>query len=88
MNRIVKEHYPAENLPEDLREGLSPGERVRITIESEPTGNLSEEADLARLLDRPEHVLSLEEMLAMRRPVYSSIDEINAHVRALRDEWD
>ena len=29
MNRIVKEHYPASKLPEDLREGLARGPRLR-----------------------------------------------------------
>jgi hypothetical protein len=34
MNRIVKEHYPAEKLPADLREGIS-GDRVTVTVVSE-----------------------------------------------------
>ncbi len=33
MNRIVKEHYPASKLPEDLREGLAPGAEVTVTVE-------------------------------------------------------
>ncbi len=32
MNKIVKEHYPVERLPEDLRAGFSPGSLVRVTI--------------------------------------------------------
>ncbi len=32
MNRIVKEHSPAENLPEDLREGRAPGAEVTVAI--------------------------------------------------------
>ncbi|WOJ88611.1 hypothetical protein RZS28_12375 [Methylocapsa polymorpha] len=89
MNRIVREHYPAARLPEDLREGLKPEEQVRVTIESasDLDKDISENAELVRLIRRPERVLSLEEMFAMRRPVFSSIDEINDHIRALRDEW-
>jgi len=74
MNRIVKEHYPAENLPEDLREGLNPGSQVTVTI-------VEEEA-------RPEKVLSLEELFALRRPPFHSGAEIDADIRRLRDEWD
>jgi hypothetical protein len=90
MNRIVRDNYPASNLPEDLRDGLAPGEEVRITIE--PTSNLLRGldggAEFQQLIIRPEHILSLEDMLAMRRPVFSSTEEIDAHIRALRDEWD
>ncbi|HEY5225874.1 MAG TPA: hypothetical protein VIJ06_03705 [Methylovirgula sp.] len=32
MNKIVKEHYPAAKLPEDLREGLDPAQEVRVTV--------------------------------------------------------
>ncbi len=32
MNRIVKEHYPVEKLPEDLREGFAQGALVRVTL--------------------------------------------------------
>ncbi len=32
MNRIVKEHYPVEKLPEDLRAGLGAATHVRITV--------------------------------------------------------
>jgi bifunctional DNA-binding transcriptional regulator/antitoxin component of YhaV-PrlF toxin-antitoxin module len=34
MNRIVKEHYPVEKLPADLREGLGDATHVRITVEN------------------------------------------------------
>jgi hypothetical protein len=35
MNRIVREHYPVEKLPEDLREGIPAGEQVTVTVEAE-----------------------------------------------------
>ena len=32
MNKIIREHYPAANLPEDLRVGVDPSARVTVTI--------------------------------------------------------
>jgi hypothetical protein len=89
MNRIVKEHYPASKLPEDLREGLAPGAEVTVTIEweSAPNDDIGE-GGLSRRLRRPERVMTLEEMFAMRRPVYRSGAEIDAEIRRQRDEWD
>ena len=73
MNRIIREHYPVEKLPRELREGLAPDARVTITIETEP---------------QPESIMTLEEMFALRRDVFASPEEAVAHIRALRDEWD
>lgn len=72
MNRIVKQHYPAARLPEELRVGINPDDKVTITVESEP---------------RPQNVMSLEEMFAMRRDVYASQSDVNAHIEEMRDEW-
>jgi hypothetical protein len=85
MNRIVKEHYPASKLPDDLREGLAPKAEVRVTVEwdSAPNDNTGDGA-LIRRLRRPERVMTLEEMFAMRRPVYRS----DAEIRRQREEWD
>lgn len=73
MNKIVREHYPAANLPEDLRPSGDPNAHVTITIEEE---------------QRPERVLTLEEIFALRQPPYRSAEEIVASIRQLRDEWD
>ncbi|MGP0058924.1 MAG: hypothetical protein ACLPID_06540 [Beijerinckiaceae bacterium] len=92
MNKIVKEHYPVAKLPEDLREGLEPQQKVTVTVTVEAASDLakdiSEGTEVSQLLHRPEHILSLDEMFAMRRPVFSSTTEIDAHIRALRNEWD
>jgi hypothetical protein len=72
MNKIVREHYPASKLPADLREGLGPDAKVTVTIETD---------------ERPEAVLTLDEILAMRRPVFKSGEEADDFVRKLRDEW-
>ncbi|MFA6204649.1 MAG: hypothetical protein WC689_00395 [Methylocystis sp.] len=72
MNKVVREHFPASKLPDELREGIDPGASVTITVETEAA---------------PENILSLEEMFALRRDVFMSIRDVEAHVRAMRDEW-
>ena len=52
MNRIVKEHYPASKLPEDLRAGMNPAATVTVTIVEEQK--------------RPEKVMSLDEIFSMK----------------------
>ena len=75
MNKIIREHYPASKLPADLREGVDPQSTVTVTITVEA-------------LQRPEHVMSLDEIFAARRPPFRSAEEIDAEIRRLRDEWD
>ena len=75
MNKIIREHYPASKLPEDLREGVDPESTVTVTVTVEG-------------LKRPEHVMTLEEIFAARRPPFRSSEEILASIRQLRDEWD
>ncbi|HXG78131.1 MAG TPA: hypothetical protein VNJ31_02165 [Methyloceanibacter sp.] len=74
MNKIVKEHYPASKLPVDLREGMDPAGRVTVTVEEEE--------------NPPEHVMTLEEIIAARRPPYLTAKEIDEEIRRQRDEWD
>jgi hypothetical protein len=75
MNKIIREHYPASKLPEDLREGVDPESIVTVTVTVEG-------------LQRPERVMSLEEISAARRPPFRTAEEIAASIRQLRDEWD
>lgn len=89
MNKIVKEHYPVSKLPEDLREGLEPDEKVRITIETDSTPDFdSIFPETAELLRHPRRVMTLEEIWALRQPPYRSGDEIDEELRRQRDEWD
>jgi hypothetical protein len=71
MNKVVREHYPASKLPDDLREGIDPAKDVTVTVIEE---------------ERPEHVMSFEEIFATRRPPYLTREEIDAHIRELRDD--
>ncbi len=75
MNKIVREHYPASKLPEDLREGVDPDSTVTVTVAVEE-------------LKRPEHVMTLEEIFALRRPPFRTAEEIDADLRRQRDDWD
>jgi hypothetical protein len=74
MNRIVREHYPASKLPEDLRAGVDPSSTVTVTIVEEEK--------------RPEKVMTLEEIFALRRPPFRTAEEIDEDLRRQRDEWD
>jgi hypothetical protein len=74
MNRIVREHYPASKLPEDLRAGVDPSSTVTVTIVEEEK--------------RSEKVMSLEEIFALRTPPFRTAQEIDDDLRRDRDEWD
>lgn len=82
MSRIVREHYPVSNLPEDLRDELSGQQRVTLTIDWNADDPAAEPAP-----ERPAYVKSLEELFAMAEPTFTSLDEVTAHVRSLRDDW-
>jgi len=74
MNKIIREHYPAAKLPEDLRPNEDPNARVTVIIEEED--------------QQPNDVLSLEEIWAMRERPFRTKEEIDAEIRRQRDEWD
>jgi len=74
MNKIIREHYPASKLPEDLRAGVDPSSTVTVTIVEEET--------------RPETVMSLDEIWALRTPPFKTAHEIDEELRRDRDQWD
>jgi hypothetical protein len=74
MNRIIREHYPASRLPEDLREGVDPQATVTVTVTQEEK--------------TPEHVMTLEEIFSLTGFRRRSAEEIDADIRRQRDEWD
>jgi len=74
MNRIIREHYPASKLPDDLRAGMNPSATVTVTIVEEEK--------------RPENVMSLEEIFSLRGFRRRSAAEIDEDLRRQRDEWD
>ncbi|HEX8665439.1 MAG TPA: hypothetical protein VF744_15560 [Beijerinckiaceae bacterium] len=74
MNAVVRRHYPARKLPDDLRGEIDPSKEVVVTVVVEE--------------DRPEHVMSLEEIFALRQPPFLSKEEIDEHIREMREERD
>jgi hypothetical protein len=73
MSGIIRSNYPASKLPEDLREGLDASATVTVSVTVE---------------QRPDKVMSLEEIWAARRPPYRTKEEIIADIQRQRDEWD
>lgn len=76
MTRIVREHYPVEKLPEDLRPSLDDTTHARVVVESEAG---PAPAPGEGHFSRWRH---------LRRTRFRDAEEIVAHIRALRDEWD
>jgi hypothetical protein len=74
MNKIVREHYPASKLPDDLRGDVDPSSMVTVTVDEEEKP--------------PEHVMSLEEIFSLEGFRRRSGAEIDADIRQMRDEWD
>ncbi len=78
MNKIVRQHYPVDKLPLDLRESAGSVKTVTVTIEVE------EEVPISRSASNV-----LAEMMRVRDqlPELPEVDAA-ARIRKLRDEWD
>lgn len=82
MNKIVREHYPVENLPADLREGLTEGSTVRVVVEVD--GIKTDEPKRRSVKQTLEHL----ERLRQGRAPDTDVAEAVSRIRALRDEWE
>jgi hypothetical protein len=78
MNKIVRAHYPISRLPEELRPCADPNAKATVIVEQEISDSLK----------RPEHVMTLEEIFAARKPPFRTKEEIDADLRRERDAWD
>jgi hypothetical protein len=79
MNKIVREHYPVDKLPEDLRR-LFPGQsEVTLEITAAGEGRSMSGADAVAMLRRLGEPVSAEGR---------TMSDIVRDVRSLRDEWD
>lgn len=87
MNRIVREHYPVEKLPEDLRDGLPIGATVTVTVEGEAPPRSSFDARLDEILRDARPIPPSEARARLGRSEVSAAAAV-ARIRALRDEWD
>jgi hypothetical protein len=74
MKRFVYQNYPASKLPEDLRGDIDPSSMVTVTITEQDK--------------RPEKVMTLEEIFALRAPPCRTAEEIDEDLRRDRDERD
>ncbi|MDQ0420334.1 hypothetical protein J2045_001353 [Peteryoungia aggregata LMG 23059] len=83
MNKIVREHYPVENLPADLREGLGNGATVRVVIEIDDA-----KSDAAPKQRTVKETLERLEKLRQARAPDSDMAEAVTRIRTLRDEWE
>lgn len=97
MNKIVRDHYPVDRLPSDLREGLSDRSTVRVVIEVEDISKndaddrLGGFADLQQTPARPMTAADTVNLIAEYRRENServTVEEAVARIRRLRDEWD
>jgi hypothetical protein len=75
MNKIVREHYPVEQLPDDLRQSLPEGITVRLTLEAD---------DIPRSAGRA----WIEDIMRRKADVPVATDDPVQRIRQLRDEWD
>lgn len=75
MNRVFRDHYPIERLPEDLRDELPATGRVSVEITLEARETSEEGGHFSRFKSQ-------------RRTGFPSSEAIDAHLSALRDEWD
>lgn len=87
MNKLVREHYPVSNLPEDLREGFETGAVVRITIDTDLAK--VEPTDRAGRAMTPDESVDSAELIrrwkAVRRINFASDEEVDDYVRSLRE---
>ena len=81
-DKIIREDYPVEKLPEDLRAELGGVGRVRVTLE--PSDKMADRkcAEWARVEAHIEKARASPGF----RPVTN--EEAVARIRELRDEWD
>lgn len=74
MNKIVREHYPASKLPEDLRVGVDPTATVTVIVAEEE--------------QPPEKIMTLDEIFSLDGFHRRSGEEIDSDIRRMRDECD
>jgi hypothetical protein len=80
MNRIVRDYYPAERLPDDLQKLIDPSRPIRIVIEQD---------DDQKVRKSPEELLAmLDAYRATIKGKSISTEDAVARIRELRDEWD
>lgn len=75
MTNVVRKAYPVSKLPEDLRDGITDGALVRVTIETETDG-------------QPHPLPSFSSLIGTLPPIHGTAEDAVAAVRTFRDDWD
>ena len=91
MNKIVRDHYPVDKLPEDLRGTFSPATRVRVVIEEEPEFDwpgFPEARTSGVAAMSIEEFLEAARLYRERHPDNGTAADAVARIRELRDEWE
>jgi len=90
MNKIVREHYPVERLPEDLREHFPGAETVTVELTTDNDKMDDDDADVAQPLSANEAVALMRQMQKENaaRGINVTTEEAVRRIRELRDEWD
>ena len=87
MNKIIRDHYPVEKLPADLRQGFSASATVRVVIEEEPTPASAKPLSGGKKMTIADTMEMIRAYSTLAKPSVSSEEAVGA-IRALRDEWD
>ncbi|SEQ08930.1 hypothetical protein SAMN05428969_1908 [Devosia sp. YR412] len=85
MNKVVREHYPVEKLPEDLRAEFPNATFVTVEVAVDDEVSF---APPASPMTGPETADYIRKLHAGRTDKGRSMEDIVAEVRQLRDEWD
>ena len=83
MNKIVREHYPVEKLPEDLRRLVANSASVTIEL-------TEERSPAVRPLTQREAIELMRQSQSEHAARGTSVtaEEAVRRIRELRDEWD
>ena len=84
MNKIVREHYPVEKLPEDLRALVPDASEVLLEI----TFASGSRDNAAKPMTGAETAAMIRELHRDRPSGGRTMKDIVKEVRELRDEWD
>ena len=89
MNKIVREHYPVEKLPEDLRELVPGAETVTVEVTVEDSSE-DEGVDAPPPLSTADAIALMRQMQREAAAEGKSVSQEEAvrRIRELRDEWD
>lgn len=88
MNKIVREHYPVENLPEDLRKLVSGVDHVRLVVTMDDEEFEDDDAPPAPSIEEALEIMRQMQRHTAERGESMTEEEAVRRIRELRDEWD